>query len=86
MAPLTWADGVAVVARGCAVAVGGRPSALAWPAQRAATAGAGARGKFNFDFTYVNTDDTLYYYQPSINFLDSIKTTTQLPIKFEYSV
>ncbi|MBN8584134.1 MAG: hypothetical protein J0M37_03500 [Ignavibacteria bacterium] len=42
--------------------------------------------KFNFDFTYVNTDDTLYYYQPSINFLDSIKTTTQLPIKFEYSV
>lgn len=41
--------------------------------------------KFNFYFTYVDTDDTLYFYQPSISFMDSIKTTTQIPIEFEYS-
>jgi len=41
--------------------------------------------KFNFDFSYVNTDDTLYFYQPSTNFLDSLKANTRLPIEIEYA-
>lgn len=41
--------------------------------------------KFNFDFTYVDTEDTLYFYRPSIFFLDSLKACTHLPVEIEYA-